>query len=103
MFGSFQCLQKSKLFFFINENLKCFTSSSGVVVVSKGQRVLLLGGSSSSVFQRKKNVHTHVSVVQREWRWYCFQQRAGKGCVHGGGPAGVCSSSVCQQVNSPFI
>ena len=81
-----------------------------------GQRVLVLGGRCFlSVLQReqRKNVHTHVSVVQREGLCSVLFSTDGshggeEGCVCvcvcvcvGVGAAGVCSSSVCQQVNSP--
>ena len=87
---------------------------ASVVVVFAGQRVPVLGGRCFlSVLQReqRKNVHTHVSVVQREGLCSVLFSTDGshggeEGCVCvcvcvGGGAAGVCSSSVCQQVNSP--
>lgn len=60
--------------------------------------------------EQRKNVHTHVSIVQREGPGYALFSTDGsrgggeRGCVHVcRGGSGVCFFSVCQQANSPLI
>lgn len=60
----------------------------------------------SSQWHRGKRAHTCECSAKGGSGVYCFQQMGVTGCACTSvcaGPASVCSSSVCQQVNSPFI